>query len=484
VSRKKDERPGVGPAAQESTGSSTSDESVAHENVDVSLPDAIVAFIRRYVVLTDEQADAIALWVIHTHSYDALGITPYLAITSPEKRSGKTLLLEILELLVREPWLSGSVTGATLARMIDANAPTLLLDESDVAFSSSGDYAEALRGVLNTGFRASGKYTRCVGDNHKVTTFSTFSPKAIAGLRTLPDTIADRSISIRLQRKTASEPVERFRRRKVEPTAALLKERIEHWVEGNQDPLAIAYVDELPELSDRANDIWEPLFGIARFVGGDWPERARRAALVLSGPQDAHDDSIGVQLLSDIREVFAQKGDRISSAELKTALIAIEDSPWGDWKAGKPITSQGLSKLLRRYGIKTMSVWIPDGGKVVGYKVEQFGDAFERYLHPPSLDTRDGRHGRDGRSGFGRHTAPTAPTAPTARLRSGQAVVGADDGKPALPLWLSEISTEELSSILARYFQDRPDLYERRYDLLTQQEMRELAALRLQLEAG
>jgi integrase len=62
------------------------------------LLDDVVAFIRRYVVLTDVQADTLALWTAHTHAIDAAETTPYLAITSPEKRSGKTRLLEVLEL--------------------------------------------------------------------------------------------------------------------------------------------------------------------------------------------------------------------------------------------------------------------------------------------------------------------------------------------------------------------------------------------------
>ena len=65
--------------------------------------DQIVEFVRRFVVLSDVQADAIALWVAHTHAVDAADATPYIAITSAEKRSGKTRLLEVLELLVREP---------------------------------------------------------------------------------------------------------------------------------------------------------------------------------------------------------------------------------------------------------------------------------------------------------------------------------------------------------------------------------------------
>ncbi|MCH7576762.1 MAG: bifunctional DNA primase/polymerase, partial [Chloroflexi bacterium] len=91
----------------------------------------VLAYIRQYVVLSDAQADAITLWVAHTHALDAAESTPYLAITSAEKRSGKTLLLEVLQLIVARPWFTGRVTPAALYRRIDKECPTLLLDESD-----------------------------------------------------------------------------------------------------------------------------------------------------------------------------------------------------------------------------------------------------------------------------------------------------------------------------------------------------------------
>ena len=71
-----------------------------------ALLDDLVAFIRRYVVATDAQVEAIALWLMHTHTIDAADATPYLSITSAEKRSGKTRLLETLELLAARPWLT------------------------------------------------------------------------------------------------------------------------------------------------------------------------------------------------------------------------------------------------------------------------------------------------------------------------------------------------------------------------------------------
>jgi hypothetical protein len=109
------------------------------------------SFIRRFVSLSESQLIAITLWVAHTHAIDAAETTPYLNISSAEKQCGKTRLLEVLRLLVLKPWFTGSVSRAVLVRKMDAQKPTLLLDESDAAFKGDREYAEALRAVLNSG---------------------------------------------------------------------------------------------------------------------------------------------------------------------------------------------------------------------------------------------------------------------------------------------------------------------------------------------
>lgn len=344
----------------------------------------VIAFVRRYVVLTEDQATAVALWIVHTHAAEALGITPYLAITSAEKQSAKTLLLEVLELLTRKPWLTGSVTAATLARKIDEQCPTLLLDESDAAFKGDKEYAETLRGVLNTGYKSSGTYSRCAGTsgtNLKVVDFRTFCPKAIAGIGKLPDTVADRSIPIRLKRKAPHEKVERKRERKITAEAAPLRDQIAEWAGEHDAQLANLDLAALDGLSDRAADIWEPLLGIAYLAGEEWFTLARRAALRLSGLAVREDDSASVQLLTDIRAVLNGDGvDRIASAALAAALNQIEESPWCEWR-GKPITTHGIVGLLKRYEIHPGSIRIGDwAGK--GYKREDFEDAWNRYLAP------------------------------------------------------------------------------------------------------
>jgi 5S rRNA maturation endonuclease (ribonuclease M5) len=67
------------------------------------LLDDISAYIRRFVSLSESQVRVAAVWVVHTHTFDAADSTPYLAITSAEKQSGKTRLLEVLQTLVANP---------------------------------------------------------------------------------------------------------------------------------------------------------------------------------------------------------------------------------------------------------------------------------------------------------------------------------------------------------------------------------------------
>ena len=200
-----------------------------------ALLDSLCGYVRRFVALSDAQLRIIVLWVVHTYLLSFIDCTPYLAITSAEKQCGKTRLLEVLERLVANPWQTGRVTAAVLIRKIDAVQPTLLLDESDAAFGGEKEYAEALRGVLNTGYRRGGTASCCVGKGAETTfkDFSTFCPKAIAGIGKLPDTVADRSIPIRLKRAArGKESVEKFRLRDVERETAELRQRIESFSQG------------------------------------------------------------------------------------------------------------------------------------------------------------------------------------------------------------------------------------------------------------
>jgi hypothetical protein len=126
-------------------------------------------------------------------------------------------------------------------------------------------------------------------------------------------------------------------------------------------------------------DNWAPLLAIADVAGGEWPQRARRALQAIQ--RTVEDDSVRVQLLADIRAIFAEhKIDRLKSDKLIEALIAIEGRPWAEWKAGKPLSQNGLARLLKPLKIRPGTKRFPGENTAKGYYLSDFDDAFSRYL--------------------------------------------------------------------------------------------------------
>jgi hypothetical protein len=95
----------------------------------------------------------LALWIVHTHAFEASSITPRLFITSPEKRCGKTTLLRVIQALVPKPLLASNITAAAIFRTVEIARPTLLIDEGDTFLREN----EELRGVLNSGHSKDGQ---------------------------------------------------------------------------------------------------------------------------------------------------------------------------------------------------------------------------------------------------------------------------------------------------------------------------------------
>jgi hypothetical protein len=340
-----------------------------------------IQFIKSYLVASLAHLVVIALWILHTHAFEAAETTPYLAVTSPEKRSGKTRVLEIVELLVRLAWRLSEPSEAALFRRIDAEHPTLLIDEVDAIFKKATPTAEGLRAILNAGYRIGGMVPRCVGvgRNFVVQDFSVFSPKILAGIGELPDTISDRSIQIRMSRRTKSEDVRRFRFKTATAEAAPLKARMSTWAAANVTALTSAEPDIPDELSDRMADATEPLLAIADRIGGDWPTIVREAIVELCGRAKTEDQSHGVILLTDLRNIFDEVGDKLMTEQIVAYLGELEGSPWGEWSRGKTITPIALARLLKPFGIRPKKVRMGHETRQ-GYDAADFKEVFERYL--------------------------------------------------------------------------------------------------------
>jgi hypothetical protein len=350
--------------------------------------DAIEAFMRRFIAFPETaHAAVLAPWVLHTYAIDAAYATPYIYITSAEKQSGKTRVIDVLDTLCRNPVKSGSISASSLYRLIDKGVPgrpgsdddtsedadlivrqrpTLFIDEVDAIFTGAAN--EALREVLNMGYKSSGFAIRTI--EGEVRQMSTFAPKLLAGIDNghMPDTIADRCIRIVLKRKKAGQEVERFMARRVEAEAQALRDQITEWVAFHMDTIMAIEPDVLDELSDRAFEISEPLLQIATVAGSEWLARVQTALRTLLVQEDTA-LSLGGQVLQSAKTLLDETGsDRLSSAALCEYVN---------------VHPKRLGNLLAPYGIKPTTIRFGKGANVTiakGYYKRDFEDAWERYL--------------------------------------------------------------------------------------------------------
>lgn len=357
------------------------------------------ALLKRLVVLPSRAAAlTIALYVLHTWAFEAAHATPYLTIQSPVKRAGKTRLQEILELVVRSPWRVTAASDAAIFRKIEADRPTLLLDEVDALFGGSPEGSEPIRGLLNAGNRPGASVARCVGEGKDLTVadFSVYCPKVLAGINTSrwPDTVTDRSIIIGLRRKKPDEKVGKLRWRQLRAETEPLRAALARWAAEHMNVLHDAEPALPDQLDDRAAEGWEPLFAIADLAGVETGALARQAALKVTGERAATETD-GLLLLVALKAIFADD-ERVSTETITTRLNNDDELPFGAYRRGDGIDGRGLSKLLKPFDIKPRTIRV-GGHTAKGYHREQFADAWERYCPPkePRIDDNRPFEGSD-----------------------------------------------------------------------------------------
>lgn len=348
------------------------------------LLEAVRAFAARFVAYPSEHASvAHTLWIAHCHLMEEWDSTPRIAFLSPEPASGKSRALEVTELLVPAPVEAVNVTPAYLFRKVgsDEGRPTILFDEIDTVFGPKAKDNEEIRGLLNAGHRRDAVAGRCVVRGKVVETeeIPAYCAVALAGLGGLPDTIMSRAVVVKMRRRAPAEQVEPFRRRVHIDEGHALRDRLAAWAVQVAD--CVIWPAMPSGITDRNADVWEPLLAVADAAGGDWPEVARVAAVSLVADANAGVPSLGIQLLSDIREAFGDD-DQIPTDALLEKLHRLEESPWSDLR-GKPLDARGLSSRLRPYNIKPTTLRV-GASTPKGYRREDLHDAWLRYLGPPA----------------------------------------------------------------------------------------------------
>ncbi|WP_019630215.1 DUF3631 domain-containing protein [Actinomadura atramentaria] len=345
------------------------------------LLDALVTALTRYVILpTPAAADAVALWIAATHAQPAWAHAPRLVIRAPEKRCGKSRLLDVIEATCHDPFITVNSSSAAVYRSITEDPPTMLVDEADTIFGPKAEGNEDLRGLLNAGHQRNRPAKRYDANTGRVESIPTFAMAALAGIGAMPDTIEDRAVIVRMRRRGPGETVQPFRHRRDRPALRQLADDLADWLRVDL-PILERAEPPMP-VEDRAADTWEPLVIVADHAGGHWPDRARHAVLTLTAEaSDGDQMSPRLRLLTDCRTAFGHD-NALPTATLLERLKADPEAPWATYgHAG--LTAMRLGALLREYDIRSGNIRFP-GGQAKGYLRADFLDAWGRYCIPDS----------------------------------------------------------------------------------------------------
>ncbi|HEV3038512.1 MAG TPA: DUF3631 domain-containing protein [Candidatus Angelobacter sp.] len=344
--------------------------------------DQIDAFLRQYLVCSTQQRTILALWIAHTYCYGLFPVTPYLEIYSPEKRSGKTLCLRLLGLLCNKTWSPVGANASRLVTRIASSQPTLLLDNWHTLFRASGN--QSIVGFLDAGATEGSYYSFNPDNDHS--DYPIFCPKAFAGHQRLPAPLADRCLPILLRRLKVKEQVLPFWRDGAFDEALSITKALRTWAEANDRLLREAASDVLGSPVPGANLLQResiiPLAVVAAMAGDKWDRKLRVALLRIAAASLTQPPSVGLQLLTDIRDFFTLNNDPpgIHSAPLLEYLNSLADRPW------KKLTSNGLRIILQDFPISRSGTQLIGGHKLKGFTFQHFVASWESYL--PHLSSK------------------------------------------------------------------------------------------------
>lgn len=352
------------------------------------LIDRWIAFVRRYVVLTEQQALVVALWAINTWLYDRFPAVPFLEIVATTKRSGKTTLLDVLKKVTRGAEKFAIVRILTVLRMIEAyeGRVTILIDEAEQF--SRPSLGEQRSGIA-TGYKAGSQHAISVGKSFQ--RFRTFAPWAFAQIGNVHDVLRDRCIEIELTRAKPERVLSEWDTTADAEAQELIAELVEFSKQPGKTRIPIVAADWL---TGRERELWTPLVSVAAWLGVHADTmRALRVASVDLGllktlppkvwhsaqdEQDAEERDAAERVLSDLLSVIPDGEAFVPSAVAVERLRSIDVAPWRAWR-GNGINEITLAALLARYGVQPEVGQIGKGRKgrvqVRGYRVRALKDA-------------------------------------------------------------------------------------------------------------
>jgi Protein of unknown function (DUF3631) len=353
----------------------------------INVLDLVLQIIEMHIAITPEERMFAALWTLHTHVFDRFDQTPFCGVTSPIHGCGKSRLLKLLAQLTANSFYSEDVTPAAVHYELVNGSRSCHLDEGD----NLGLFNDPkMRRLLNSMWERGGNAVRHIdGRNRRI---DTYSPVILACIGLMPWPLMSRcGAVINMQRPGKRVKLERFYANN--PIFSAARSEIQKWAATcklNHDP-------EMPLClppHSRVRDNCRVLFAIADDLGHG--EAARAAMVALHG--ERLDEAPGVTLLINIRDIFDRLGvDRIASKHLIAELLALDESPWLDWRglkddrAPRKLNETELSGLLRPFDKAQLfprTIRLTPNSTARGYLRKWFERAWDAYCPEPDTPTQ------------------------------------------------------------------------------------------------
>jgi hypothetical protein len=366
----------------------------------------LVQYMAKYVIMTETELAATAAWVMASYLTDFWDRFPHLAITSPEKRCGKSRLLELLDQVCPRSWYVFDTSLAVLYRKIDAQRPTLLYDEADSVNNRKSEVGSAINRLFCASIGKDAVVSRCVLDTDGKwvpADFKCYCPKAIALIGKLWGPLPDRCLPVDMKRKTDDEQTERARTHRIKAEGAAIRKDLEAWADRHKKGQVIPYLyGRLDPFAVENDRMAEMVLSLQTVLAGEFGQVNNHPLGLLKtyahnmdrADLDPSKQTTGTCLLLALREIFNRKRKGfaevpagIPTPNILRELCAREEEPWAEFRHGKPMNRRTLALELSRYGVKP-AVWREPtlvDKQVRGYRRSDLEEAFRRYLPPPFL---------------------------------------------------------------------------------------------------
>jgi hypothetical protein len=299
-------------------------------------------------------ATVASLWIVQAFCFESFQYCGYLALRSPTLRCGKSRLLKLIALFI------GAIITAipTAATIFRSNRKELILDEVDMLGNRDKETFGLVLAVLNCGFEKGATIPRCEKEKGKfeIKEYDVFGPKALAGIESLADTLADRCFQIPMQRTSKRLP--RLNLRRLKPMADDLQHQIRLWFAQKTDEIEALYEglpDELHQLKkfdDRFQDISEPLVVLAGVADTERGEGSHLLHDLITGltlcagrrqPTGKESSIIAFLGLID-RELGVQDEKFMNTSDIVGCCLEHEDLAWVE-------NGRRLANLLRPFDL-------------------------------------------------------------------------------------------------------------------------------------